>query len=344
MLSPSSANDSLELETAAPFHLLAVDEDVQPQEIDILAEQVWNDCSRLGPGLLELTKEAFLTGPWHLTPEAVVGLGLPLNLKFAYLASVPALRGDPVPPELRGSDPMWDAFPDGAPENLELEVLLGLRRMARRLAGALRFSTGPIIVPDPDSAVSMRVLSEVWLDPTACLQVVQEVAPTAVLLDEGKSSDDAPRSRREVILTTAEERANYDPDGLRSRIQSDLSPDERAWLHAEAEAYDEAAMSMPAIYDAYAISIDVPPLSAVNLVVQGTTAIPHALGHKEDGCVSYSLEWITGDMTLTQENKPKRAYRLNRLEVIETIETVAKAIADATYGAILDQDDFVVSL
>lgn len=342
MLSPARRHDALDLETARPFHLLAVADDVEPEEIDILASQIWTGSNRNGEGLLELTTDAYLTGPWDLTPEAIVGLGLPLHLKYAYLAAVPAFRGKPVPEWMRGRDPLWDAFLEGGPEGTELEVLQGLRRMARRLAGALRFSTGPIIVPDPDSAVEMRVLSEIWLEPAACLQVVQRALPNAKSL-----MGDAPQPRRgarEVQLTTPELRANYDPDGIRARVQAGLSPDERAWLHAEAEAYDEAAMSMPAIVDAYAIGADVTQKSAVHVVVQGETAIPPALGHAEDGCVSYTIQWIAPDLTITQENKPKRAMRLDRITVIDAIETVAKELAQATHGAIVDADDFVVSL
>lgn len=345
MLSPANRHDSLDLHAAEPFHLLAVADDVQPEEIDILAGQIWTECSRLGPGLLELKKEAYLTGPWDLTPEAIVGLGLPSRLKFAYLAGVPALRGKPVPQWLQGSDPLWDAFREGGPEGLELEVLQGLRRIARRLAGALRFSTGPIIVPDPDSAVNLRVLSEIWLEPAACLQVVQRALPIATLLMGNETEQTQRRSGPKAPrLTTPEERANYDPDGLRSRIQAGVSPDERAWLHAEAEAYDEAAMSMPMMVDAYAIAADVTQKSSVHIVVQGETAIPPALGHAEDGCVSYAISWMAPEITITEESKLKRAMRLDRLTVIDAIEAVARELAEATNGVVIDQDDFVVSL
>ncbi|MDD7542557.1 MAG: hypothetical protein SPK50_02085 [Mobiluncus porci] len=343
MLSPASGHDQLDLEAATPFHLLAVGDDVEPEEIDILAAQIWPHSTRLGEGLLELTTDAFLTGPWDLTPEAIVGLGLPLNLKFAYLISVPALRGNPVPQWLWNRDPLWDAFREGGPEGLELEVLTAVRRIARRLAGALRFSTGPVIVPDPDSAVGMRVLSEVWLDPAACLKVVQEVLPIAKLVS-GNEPDMKRLSGRERTLATPEERANYDPDGLRARAQAGVSADERAWLHAEAEAFDEAAMSMPAIMDSYAIGADVTQMSSVHIVVQGETAVPPALGHREDGYVSYELKWIAPDIALTEMNKPRRAYRLDRLTVIDAIEGVAKALAEATDGVIVDADEFVVSL
>lgn len=343
MLSPASRHDSLDLDAAQPFHLLAVGDDVEPEEIDILAGQIWTDCSRVGDGLLELTKDAYLTGPWDLTPEAIVGLGLPLHLKYAYLISVPALRGKPVPEWLWDRDPLWDAFREGGPEGLELDVLTGMRRIARRLAGALRFCTGPIVVPDPDSAVGLRVLSEIWLDPAACLKVVHQSLPKAkLLLAEEPENQRGPR--RTVRLTTAEERANYDPDGLRARAQAGVSSDERAWLHAEAEAYDEAAMSMPSMVDAYAIGADITQMSQLHIVVQGETAVPPALGHSEDGYVSYELKWIAPDMAITEENKPRRAYRLDRLAVLDSIEATAKALAEATHGVVVDADDFVVAL
>lgn len=343
MLSPNSHYDLLDLKTASPFHLLAVGDDVEPEEIDILATQIWPQSKRVGAGLLELTSEAYLTGPWQLTPEAIVKLGLPTRLKFAYLISVPALRGKPVPQWLWGRDPLWDAFREGGPEGLELEVLNGIRRVARRLAGALRFSTGPVIVPDPDSAVEMRVFSEVWLEPAACLQVVQRVFPQARLELGNETTENSP-ARRGRPLATATQRATHDPDGLRARAQKGVSPDERAWLHAEAEAFDEAALSMPQILDAYAISVDITSMSAVHIMVSGETVIPPALGHREDGCVSYALQWIAPDMALTEMNKPRRAYRLDRLKIIEAIEELAKPLAEVTNGVIVDADEFVVSL
>lgn len=201
----------------------------------------------------------------------------------------------------------------------------------------------PVVVPDPDSAVSLRVLSEVWLDPAACLQVVRQVLPIAQLLLDKQGSDHHPR-RGEVRLTTAEQRANHDPDGLRARAQGGVSADERAWLHAEAEAFDEAAMSMPPMLDAYAIGADVSQISAVHVVVQGETVAPPALGHRDDGLVSYEINWITPDIAMTQANRPRRSQRLDRLTVIDAVEAVAKELCQATHGIILDQDDFVVTL
>lgn len=343
MFSPASRQDLLDLEAASPFHLLAVGDDVEAEEIDILASQIWPRCMRRGAGLLELTEDAYFTGPWRLTPEAIVKLGLPLHLKSAYIISVPALRGKPVPQWLWERDPLWDAFREGGPEGLELEVLEGTRRMARRLGGALRLSTGTVIVPDPDSAVDMRVFSEVWLEPAACLQVVKQVFPQAKLeLDALPNLKQ--NSEIDGVLATPEERANYDPDGLRARVQKGVSPDERAWLHAEAEAFDEAAMSMPEVLEVYAISVDITPISEVHVIVSGETAIPPALGHREDGCISYELQWLAPDMAMTEMNKPRRAYRLDRLKAIEAIEKLAKPLAEATSGVIIDADEFVVSL
>ena len=367
VLSPAVFHDALTLEAAQPFHLLAVGADVEPEELDILASQVWPESSRQGEGLLHLDQDAYLTGPWQLTPEAIVGLGLPPNLKYAYLISVPTLRGKPAPAWLIRQDPFWAAFTAGAPEGLELEVLHGMRRVARRLAGALRFSEGPILVPDPDSAVNLRVLSPVWLDPAATVKAVRAVQPGAQILTGSKPSDTAaiPTNRnhpttpapnlagahrnahartstREVHLNTPQLRADYDPDGIRARLG--LDPGEHAWLQAEAEAVDEAAMSLPPMVDAFAIQVSVGAQSQVHVVVQGETVAPAALGPHEEGFISYDVRWIAPDIATTQENRPRRSQRLERLAVIDVIESIARVIAAATQGTILDEDDFVVRL
>lgn len=342
MPSPIPAYDVLDFDTASSFHLLVVGDDVEPEEIDILAEQIWPRSARLGSGLLELTAEAYLTGPWCLTPETVAQLGLAPQLTCAYLISVPALRGKPVPQWMWGRDPLWDAFKEGGPEGLELEVLNGMRRMARRLAGALRFSTGSVLAPNPDSAVSMRVFSEVWLEPAAGLKVVRQVLPQA-RLDAGGTGEEVGSVDPGVQLSTSWERANYDPDGLRARIQKGISEDERAWLHAEAEAFDEAAMSMPQILDAYAIRAEVTDMSEVHVVVSGETVVPPILGHREDGCVSYSICWVAPDMELTELDCPPLPYRQERTRILDIIEQLARALAESTDGVAVDADDFVVS-
>lgn len=333
--------DVLTISQARPFHFLAVGDDVTPSEVEALAYQVWPSSNWESEGLLHLTEDAYLTGPWLLTPETIVALDLPTFAKYAYLISVPALRGKPVPPALLGRDPFTDAFPEGGPEGLELEVLDAVKRMARRLAGALRLAPGTVIVPDPDSAVNLRVLSGIWLDPAACLRVVEDVLPGAQsLLD----SQPGLKAGQIPPPTSAEDRMEMDRWGLRQQATAALSEDERAWIHAEAEAFDQAALQMSQVLDAYAISGQAGKHSQIHIQVQGDSYLPPALGDASQGIVTYYLEWVTRDQTLPQSLKLPRAWRLERLEVIDKIESCAAMLAIATKGTVVDEDDFVVSI
>lgn len=339
--------DRLVRQTAEPYHLLAVADDVSPQEVETLAAQIWPEAQWQKPGLLHLTGEAFLTGPWTLTPETITGLDLPMWARDAYLISAPALRGGPVPAPLLGTDPLVDAFPAGNPEGLELEVLQGVRRIARRLAGALRLNTGSVLVPDPDSAVNLRVLSLVWLDPAACLRVLEDVMPGAHSLLDSNPPTAAKPGRAAGAGPNFEspaERMSWDRRGLRQAATSGLSEAERAWLHAEAEAFDEAALAAPQVLDAYAIGAPCGASSQVHVVVQGETAVPVAFGQAPDGLIAYEVRWIPRDIAMTGANKPPRSQRLERLAAIELIESCAAVLEIATQGVIIDEDGFTLAL
>lgn len=171
---------------AAAHHLLVLPGDIAPDELEALAVSRSADAGWAAPGELQLMTGVHLTGPWSLDGDVRTALGLPGWAEQAYLLLCPAQRGGPLPPELRGMDPVVDAFPGGVPEGVEAEALGHVRAFARRLRGGLRLAgTGAVVVPDADSAVDLTVLAPVWLEHDACLQVLAGVLPSVhSLLDD----------------------------------------------------------------------------------------------------------------------------------------------------------------
>ncbi|WP_127129985.1 hypothetical protein [Georgenia sp. SYP-B2076] len=171
---------------AADHHLLLLPGDIDPDELEALAVSRSADAGWAAPGQLQLLSGVHLTGPWSVSAGVRTGLDLPEWTEQAYLLLCPPQRGGPLPAELRGMDPVLDAFPQGVPEGAEATALEHLRAFARRLHGALRLAgTGAVVVPDPDSALDLTVLAPVWLEHDACLQVLAGVLPSVrSLLDE----------------------------------------------------------------------------------------------------------------------------------------------------------------
>lgn len=176
----------LDPDLAAAHHLLVLPGDVGAEEVEALAVSRSASGGQVGPDRIQLDPGVHLTGPWLIDAAARAAFDLPPWAYQAFLLTSPVRRGGPLPPELTGIDPVLDAFPDGVPQGVEQEALAHLRAFARRLGGALRLAgTGAVVVPDPESATDLTVLTPVWLDPDACLQVVRTVAADArSLLDE----------------------------------------------------------------------------------------------------------------------------------------------------------------
>ncbi|MFD1506191.1 hypothetical protein FE374_17695 [Georgenia yuyongxinii] len=163
---------------ADPHHLLVLAEDVTSQDVEALAVSRSTDAGWSGPAELQLMPGVHLTGPWTLESDLLRSFDLPAWARQAYLLSCPVQRGAALPAELRGVDPLLDAFPSGVPTGVEAEALGHLRAIARRLRGALRVAgTGAVVVPDADAAIDLTVLAPVWLDHDAGLQVLRQTLP-----------------------------------------------------------------------------------------------------------------------------------------------------------------------
>lgn len=171
---------------AEPHHLLVLAADVHPDELEALAVSRSDTAGWVGEADLRLAPGVHLTGPWSLDPDLRAAFDLPAWAAQAFLLRCPVQRGGALPPELQGVDPLLDAFAEGVPVGVEQEAIDHLRAFARRLGGALRLAgSGAVVVPDPEAATDLTVMSPVWLDPEACLQVLQQSLPhVRSLLDD----------------------------------------------------------------------------------------------------------------------------------------------------------------
>lgn len=336
--------DLLEIETGRSFALLAVAEDVAPEEIEALAVSLDPTAGWLMPGLLHLTGEASLTGPWAVDNATRMALELPAWTAQAYLLRCPQVRSGPLPVQLYGADPLMDLFPAGVPAGDELAALGMLRRMARRLAGALRVADSPqrpgagVLVPDPDSAVNMTVYAPIWLEEPAALAVLNTVHLPFTSLPE-PDLDAAP-----AAASAARSRVQNRGVALARAASADMSEEERAELHARVDAADAAALSRPAVRMGYNLrlpgrsyQIDLAATGEENppLVIQGEEWAPA-------GVVCYQLRWLPNDYTMTGPVRVPRSVRRDRLVAAQQIESAADALAQASGGRVVDEDGFLV--
>jgi len=323
----------LDVALAEPRHLLVLSEEVSPAEVEALAVSHFDDAGWVGPAVLRLTGAAQLTGPWRVGPAVREGLDLPAWASFAMLLRCPVERTGPVPPELRGLGGLLDAFPEGEPVGLERRVLDHLLAQARRLAGALRVAgTGTVLVPDPASAVDLTVHTTVWLEPDACARVLAPVLPG---VDAVEPPDDAP---------VTGDRMSPDVSPQRSRAVAELDEGERAWLHAEADALDEAVLAQPQVLEGYA-HVAPAPGGALEVRVAGdehTPLVLRALPWARGGVISYEVRWQPDQPGVALGSRPPLALRRDRDRARALVERVAAALHAVVGGQVVDDDAFLV--
>lgn len=119
--------------------------------------------------------------PWwdrSLDAEARRRLALPEWANVAYLVEVAPDRSPlPAPPLPLGYGALLEAFGAHHPRGVEKQVLDVAHACARRLGGALRTTSGAVLVPDPASAVDHSVHAPVWLEPEALRHVLADALP-----------------------------------------------------------------------------------------------------------------------------------------------------------------------
>lgn len=330
---------------AEPRHLLVLREEVTVAQVETLAAAHFDDAGRTGPDTLRLTGSARLTGPWLLDEPLRRHLDLPRWAQRAMLLRCPVERSAPVPRELLGHGGLRDAFPDGEPIGIEGTALRHLLAQARRLAGALRLAgLGTVLVPDPTTATDLTVHAPVWLDPDTCRHLLAATLPGIRLLHEDVPTE-APRPRPPTEL----------PDSV-----PPLAEAERARLHAEADALDQAVLSQPQVLEGYGLMAPVEPgprgatsapgsVPAGDLLevgVAGDVPPPPVLRAEQwarAGVVSYEVRWRPADPQSGFAHRPPLAARRRRDSARLLVEQITATLHDAVGGQILDDDGFVVT-
>ena len=323
-------------------YLLALPDGVTADEVDVLTVSrfpgtTWQvpprsagpgTTARPSPGVLRLSRHTTLTGPYGLRPGDALSLGLPATTAAVFDVTTPRERGErPYPGGDR--DGLKRVFPDGMPVREEERVVLWLVSTARRLRASIRTGdAGVVLTPDPDAIIDLTVFSDVWLEPDEALRIVQRAVPRARLALDGVDwQGPAPL-----------------PDELRPPVDV-LGDEERARLHAEADAYDMAALSAPDQVDGYAIVADLVMDGFVALEVGDEDTLPpilRGLPWTEHGAVAYRVRWTPPDPDELELEKPSHAHRIARGRAARRVNALAKALQSAVGGEIADADDFLV--
>ncbi|MEE6271856.1 hypothetical protein [Georgenia wangjunii] len=338
MTVPPADAPALDRALAEPRHLLVLPPDVDVAEVDALAASHFDDAGWLGPTTLRVTGDAHLTGPWGLDDALRRAFDLPPWAVLAFLLRCPVQRSGPVPPELLGLGGLLDAFPEGPPTGLEGVVLDHLLAQARRLGGALRVAgSGAVLVPDPATAVDLTLYSPVWLEPEACVRVLEPVLPgIRSAIDDLPDAGGVPGADRLAV----------DPAGPRAAAVAEMNPDERAWLHAEADAFDTAALERQDVLEGYAAVADLGPDGLLEVAAAGQDQAPAILrgaAWARRGVVAYEVRWRPVDPEVAFGPRPPLGLRRARDRVRALVERVAVALHDVAGGEICDDDGFLVA-
>lgn len=321
----------LEAELAFAHHLLALPDDVEPDEVEALAVSRFAEAGWRGPRTLALTGEAVLTGPWPVDDDARDALRLPTEATQGLLLRCPVLRSGPPPDHLSELDPKLRAFRDGAPVGLESEAIDFLLAAAQRLGGVLRIAgSGVVLAPDPDADVNLVVYAPVWLDPDALVVTLRPALPTfelAMDLIEPELPREAPPPSPPVPGADT------------------LDEGQRAWIHAESRAYDEAALAEPIVLDAFGGAADLGPDGLVEVTVDGQDTVPlvlNGLSWTRSGVVVYHLRWWPPDERAARDPDPPPQIRSARARARAAVEAAARALRATVGGEITDEAGFLI--
>jgi hypothetical protein len=326
-------------------YLLALPDGVDAAEIEVLALsrfpaatwQVPPGISRTGrasrplPGVLRLSRHTTLTGPYRPGPGDAVGLGLPASTVSIFDVMAPRERG-PQPYPGGDRDGLKRVFAAGMPIREEERVVQWLVAAARRAHGSVRTGdAGLVLIPDPEAAVDLTLYSEVWLDPDDALAATRRAVPRARLALDGTPWD-GPKPVPEEF------RPEIDPIGDERRRQ----------LHAEADAYDAAALTAPDQLDGYSVVADLGVDGRLALEVGDEETVPlilRDLPWTENGAVAYRVRWDPiGDEDIELElERPSLAHRVARGRAAMKVNALAKALHAIIGGEIADADDFLVA-
>lgn len=328
-------------------HLLAVEDDVEPDEIEALAMSRFpatrwetppevvrtKGVDRLVPGTLRTSRHTTISGPY--APEAADGtsLGFDGPVGMVYEVLCPRERG--AAPFQGGGDRdgLARVYSEAFPIREEARVASWLVAVARRVCGAVRFDLGAagprFVVPDPAVSVDLAVFSDVWLSPEAALSVCAAADASARLASTGTPWQGPPRTAGTVPV---------EADGP-------LTPEQLAALHARAEEADIAALTAPRTLAAYAVEVDLDDDGLVTVEVSGVEQLPLVLRGLEwavDGAITYQVRWTPDDLADWQRELPSAEHRASRTRAAAVVAALARAVHVAVGGEVVDQDEFLV--
>lgn len=328
-------------------HLLAVEDDVEPEEIEALAMSRFpatrwevppevvrtKGGARLRPGTLRTSRHTTVSGPY--APDSADGttLGFDGPVGMVYEVLCPRERG--AAPYVGGGDRdgLARVYSQAYPIREEARVASWLVAVARRLCGAVRFDLGDaeprFVAPDPAASVDLTVFSDVWLSPDAALAVCTGVDGSAALASTGTPWQGPPASAGIVPVES---------DGP-------LTPEQLAALHARAEETDIAALSGPQTLSAYGVEVDLGAGGVVSVEVSGVEQLPLVLRGLEwavDGAIAYQVRWTPDDLADWQREIPSFEHRVARTRALGVVAPLARAVHAAVGGEVVDQDEFLV--
>lgn len=325
----------LDLDLAFGHHLLAVGADISQDEVEALALSWFPRAAALGDHAVLLADEAVLTGPWAVTDSDRTALRIPAGDTQVYLLRCPVQRSGPPPPELVDAAGLSGAFRSGMPYGLEAEAVTFLLAAARRLGGALRVSgSGGVLAPDPDADVNLWVYSPVWLHPDALVAVVAPVLPSFRLaMEPGEPVVPEPPAGEPEAAGSGQPGADA------------LDAGQRARLHAEAAAFDAAALAEPPTLAAYGAVAELGDDGLIEITVEGEDVVPlvlQGLDWAREGAVAYAVRWWPTDPAAQYAPDPPEEFRAARARVRARVERAVRALHAAVGGEIADESGFLV--
>lgn len=336
-------------------HLLVLPTGIGPESVEILATSrfpraAWEAPGAAAPqpgaraprvaapppGVLRLSRLTTLAGPYRLDRGTATELGLPVGSGTAYLLDTPTERGNPPWSGTTGDrDGLARAFPEGLPVRDEARMLEWAIAVARRLAGVVRTAAGPggrapvVLAPDPAAAVDLTVWSDLWLDPDAALVVMRQAIPRAYLNLPAGTWQGAPSDARELRVPGTEP----------------LTDAQRQYLHAEADAYDQAMLTEPAPMTSYGLLADLDLDGFIALEIGGDEAPPPVIAGLPwvaQGAVAYRVRWEPVEEADLEQERAPLAHRVARGRATPLVVAVARAVHAKVGGEVTDMMGFVV--
>jgi hypothetical protein len=319
---PSAA--TIDVAAALAHHLLVVPDDVAPDDVEALAMSRFPGAGAAPDGV-GLAPGARLVGPW--SAPRVPELGMPPWPHHVYLTHAPRQRGAAVPRELRGRGDLLDAFADGEPVGLEREVVDFLLAAARRLGGAVRVEGRFGLVLTPPPRPDLVLYSGSWLEPARLVEVLAPQLPGLAVPEAAAS----PRPR--VPL----------------HAPAEMDEAERRWLHAEADAYDAAALAGSGEeVPGYGATVDAEDGSVFSVAAEPVAQVPLVVtpsAWASAGAYCYEIRHHAAEPDPSATRPRGVDLRTPRaVDPVPVIDAAALALHDVVGGEVVDDDGFLVAL